>query len=236
MSSAISSASSGGKSLRPTSVARSGSLASAACVLQSTARPPPPRSSGAIGNQPIGGRERALKVKWKTGVRAVAAPHVENEGSDAAAHRDLGAHAVGPEAVNLALLERLRGGHAEVHAGALRPRHGSDRTSSRCTIDAGSLEQTAQPHVDPGCRADAAPLDDAGIAALSRCRSACMTRNQYMPCACAQRSFTPCHSGKADSAEWAEPPTKSIVAVAQRAVGGVDREDQLDLDVEPFAP
>ncbi len=30
-----------------------------------------------------------------------------------------------------------------------------------------------------------------------------------MPCACAQSSLTPCHSGNAASAECAEPPTKS---------------------------
>ena len=40
-------------------------------------------------------------------------------------------------------------------------------------------------------------------------KSVCITRNQYMPCACAQRSLTPCHCGKAASAECADPPTRS---------------------------
>src|SRR5215831_378677 len=36
-----------------------------------------------------------------------------------------------------------------------------------------------------------------------------ITKNQYMPCASAQSSFNPLHSGKTDRAAWASAPTKS---------------------------
>ncbi len=61
-----------------------------------------------------------------------------------------------------------------------------------------------------------------------------MTRNQYMPCACAQISLAPLKPGKAASTACAEPPTKSIAPSRMRRIGLVDREDQLERDIEPL--
>ena len=56
----------------------------------------------------------------------VATPHIEHDGSDPALHRDLGAHAVGPEPVNATLLERARRGDSEVDTCALGAGHRHD--------------------------------------------------------------------------------------------------------------
>ena len=62
----------------------------------------------------------------ETGVGTVAAPHVEHHRTHAPADRELGGHSVGPEAVDLPLLEGLGGRHTEIHPPARRPRHGGD--------------------------------------------------------------------------------------------------------------
>src|SRR6185295_3317739 len=94
MSPAISSASAGGKSFRPTSVARPGS---------------------------------ALSAAWVWTIARTAAAAVSGEcaisRSAAATHRDLGAHTVGPEAVDFPLFQGFRRGHPKIDTGPRRPRH-----------------------------------------------------------------------------------------------------------------
>src|SRR5262249_4860172 len=46
-------------------------------------------------------------------------------------------------------------------------------------------------------------------------KSECMTRNQYIPCACAHSSFAPDQPGKAASMACAEPATKSTAPSAR---------------------
>ena len=102
----------------------------------------------------------------ETGGRAVATADIEHHRTDAATHRDLGAHTVGPEAVDLALFQRFRRGHTKVDTGPCRPRHGCNTHVVAYQIDAGCLQKNPQPHIHPRGRPDAASLDAAGIAAL----------------------------------------------------------------------
>ena len=86
--------------------------------------------------------------------------------------------------------------HAEIHATAASP---AVRDTHIARADRPRILRRARAG-PPGGRTDASYLDDGGIAAR-RVRSAGMTRNQYIPCPCAQRSLTPA-LGNAASAEW----------------------------------
>src|SRR2546422_95929 len=95
-----------------------------------------------------------------------AAAHVDEHGAVAAAHRDLGTHAVAPEPVDLALLERLRHGQAEIDALADEgARHRRDGDALALRIVSGLDQQAPQPHIDPRRRTDGAALEDREIAA-----------------------------------------------------------------------
>ena len=73
-----------------------------------------------------------------------------------AAHRDLGAHAVCPEAVELAFLKRVRGHQAETEApGHAYPGTGADFTLA-LRLDAGLAQHALQPVDRAGRGAEAA--------------------------------------------------------------------------------
>src|SRR6516165_4441167 len=215
MSSAISSASDGGKSLRPTSVARATFSFNAAWVF-TMAR----TTADAVWG------ERSINCP-------VAAPHVEHHGADSAAYRDLGTHAVGPEAVDLALLQRLRRGDAEIHAGALRARHRRDLHLIAREVDAGFDQQAAQPHVDPRRRADAASLHDAKIATLA---AEILVHDQEPVHALALRAqkLGALPARKRRQRRMRRSADEIDRAVTQRRVALVDGVDQLERDIEPF--
>jgi hypothetical protein len=61
--------------------------------------------------------------------------------------------------------ERLRRGQPEIGAGPPGAQYRGDPHPVALETDAGFGQQPAKPHLDPGCRADAASLDDADIAA-----------------------------------------------------------------------
>src|SRR5690606_35791845 len=90
----------------------------------------------------------------------VAAAHVEHYRAHAPLHRHLGAHAVGPEPVDLTVCKSLGGGDAKAN-----PRRKSARNRRYVhlvplDVYAAVLEQSTQPHFDPWRGADAASLDD----------------------------------------------------------------------------
>src|SRR4030095_3994547 len=80
--------------------------------------------------------------------------------ADSPPHRDLRPHAIRPEPVDRALLQRLRRGDAEVDAGAVRARYRRDRDVIAHQVEAGCDEEAAQALLDPGRRPDSAALDD----------------------------------------------------------------------------
>ena len=98
--------------------------------------------------------------------RTVATAHIEYDSAHAAPDSNFRAHTVGPNPVDLAVFERLGRSHAEIDAGPERPRHRRDRDAVALQIDARLGQQPAQPHLDPGCGADAAALDHIDVAAL----------------------------------------------------------------------
>ena len=170
----------------------------------------------------------------ETAGRPVAAPHVEHDGADPARHRDLGRHAVGPEPVDLAVFQRLRRGQAEIDArcrsrpapGRCGCRRGADRARRRSS-------RRAQPHLDPGRRADAPALERREVAA----RDAEVGAHHQEPVhALRQRAE------QLDAAPFRERRQRAMrraadeidLAVAQRLIGAVDRKDQLGRDVEPL--
>ena len=106
-------------------------------------------------------------------------------------HRDLGAHAVRPEAVDLAFLERLGGEQAE-RCGLAdgEPGTGPICTSVGCVP---AFQQLLQPIDRARRRSDAQAFDAAQIT-FPASNLLATTRNQYMCCASAQSSFAPCQS------------------------------------------
>ena len=55
-----------------------------------------------------------------------------------------------------------------------------------------------------------------------------------MPCAWAQMSLTPCHSREGRQRGMRRAADEIDCAIAQRCIGLVHREDQLERDIEPF--
>src|SRR6185312_5278725 len=129
----------------------------------------------------------------------------------AAPHRDLGAHTVRPEAVDLMVFKRLRGGEAEID-GLARERagHGGDLDGVALQVVPASIKRRRRPISTHGAAPMLRPLTTSRSPRLAP-RSLCITKNQYMPCACAHTSLTPFHCGKAETAECADPATKSIL-------------------------
>src|SRR4029079_18354297 len=85
--------------------------------------------------------------------------HIEHDCSDATAHGHLRPHAVGPEAVDLAILECSGRRETEVDALTRRARNRRDLHAIPIEIEAGLDEKPTEPHVDPRCRSDTAALD-----------------------------------------------------------------------------
>src|SRR5262249_34840182 len=98
--------------------------------------------------------------------RPIAAANIEHDRADAAPDRNLRAHSVSPEAVDLALLQRSGGGDAEIDAGRHHARHRRDLDAVADEIDPGADEEAAQSHFDPRGGADAAAFDARDIAAF----------------------------------------------------------------------
>src|SRR4029079_6943793 len=87
--------------------------------------------------------------------------------AEAALHRHFGAHAVGPEAVDLALLHRPRGIDAERYAGRIgRHRRRRDLHVVALRIDAVLLQQLNEADVDQWRSADPPAFHGFDIAAL----------------------------------------------------------------------
>jgi len=78
----------------------------------------------------------------------------------------------------------------KIHAGCQRARHRRDRHAVADEIDTGFDEQAAQSISTHGAAPMLRPLTPAMSPRVTP-RSLRMTRNQYMPWACAQMSFTP---------------------------------------------
>src|SRR4029077_10042797 len=106
-------------------------------------------------------RERREGVSLR--LRASLAAGVEHERTDAASHRDLRAHAVRPEAVDLFLLESLGGEEAEGCALAEGARHRADLHVA-LRIDARGLQHLLQPVHRPRRGSYALVLDGGQIA------------------------------------------------------------------------
>ena len=87
--------------------------------------------------------------------RAVAAPDIQNDRANAAAHSDLGPHGIGPKAINLPLLAGLGRREAEGDARTGRARNGADLDPIPCRIDPRFDEKTLQAKVHARRRADA---------------------------------------------------------------------------------
>ena len=73
--------------------------------------------------------------------RADTAADVEDHLADALAHRVLGSHGIGPEAVDRAVCERPRGSDPERHAGLILARHTDDAHGVALKVDAGVDQQ-----------------------------------------------------------------------------------------------
>src|SRR4029077_13459716 len=114
------------------------------------------RDVGRSVDQALGRCDRRHRVVEAFG-RPVTAPYIEHHGAVTTTNRDFRSHAIGPKAVDLAGLKRLRGGDAEVDAGPARPWHRSDLNAVAFRIDTGADEQLAKPHFDPWRRADPTP-------------------------------------------------------------------------------
>src|SRR5262249_13638521 len=95
----------------------------------------------------------------ETRLRAVAAAHIKHDRSNAPSHGHLRPHAIGPEPIDLALLERPRRRETEVDAFSGRARHRRDFHIVPIEIKTGLNEKPAKPHVDPGRCSDAATLN-----------------------------------------------------------------------------
>src|SRR5262249_146913 len=94
------------------------------------------------------------------GFRSVATADVEDNAPDAPADGNFRPHAVGPEAVDLALFQRLGGGQPEVDGRADRARDRRDAQIVTGGIDPGGDQETPQSHLHPRRGADTAALDD----------------------------------------------------------------------------
>src|SRR6516164_10960623 len=163
----------------------------------------------------------------------VAAAHIENAGADAPPHRDLGPHAVCPEPVDQAVFERLRRGQSEIDAGPRGSRHRGDPDPIALQIDASFSQQPAEPHLDPGCRSDAAPLDHADIAAPGAEIGAHDEKPIHALRLRAEQLGT-LPFGKGGQRRMCRAADEIDMAVTHLAIGAVDREDQLQRDVEAF--
>jgi len=169
------------------------------------------------------------RYSWK----AIAAAHVEHDGADAAPHRYFRAHAVRPEAVELAVLQRLRRHDAEIRHVAENAGHRRDVDLVAIEIDAGGHQQPAQAGIDPWRGADGAAFDDAEIAALGADIGAHHQEpvhalglgGDQLGAFITGKRRRDCVRGAADEID---------LAVAQCLVGLVDRVDQLERDIEPF--
>src|SRR5262249_14313363 len=144
-----------------------------------------------------------------------------------------GTHAVGPEAIDLAIFERSRRGEPKVDALTGRARNRSDLHAVTLEIKSGLDEEPAKSHVDPGRRSDIAALHDLevpspGVQVLMHDKNpvhALGLRAEQLDALPLQESSERRMSGSADEVDRAR---------AQRRVGLVDRKNQLELDVEPF--
>ena len=162
-------------------------------------------------DQSIRRRDRGHSVV-KARLGPVTAAHVEDNRADAAPHRHLGPHAVRPEPVDLAVLQGPCGGHAEVHARALRTGHRRNRNLVPRKIDARGNEETAQAHLDPRRGADAAALSRRrDIAALAAEVPVHDQEPVHALRLRARAAWRPPIAGMLQSAECADPPTKSTV-------------------------
>ena len=166
-------------------------------------------------------------------LRAVAAPHVEHDRADAAPHRDFRAHAVGPEAVDLAFLQRLGRGEAEIDAGADRARHRRDLHLVADKIDAGLGQQSAQAFIDPRRGADAASFDDGEIAAAGA-KIGMHDQEPIHALRLRADELDAMKSRKRGERRMRRAADEIDRPVAQRLVGLVDRKYQFQGDVEPF--
>ena len=176
----------------------------------------------------------AGKSVVKASRRSVATAGVENDGPDAAPHRKLGAHAVGPESVDPALFQCPGGAHAEIGAGAMRTGNRRDRHRVPLGIDAGFGEEAAQAHGNPVGGTNSAALHHAQIAAS---RSQVGTHHQEPVHAlrlCAQK-LDVAPFGKTGDEEVSRTTDEIQAAVAHGRERMLDRHDQFQGDVEPLA-
>ena len=156
-----------------------------------------------------------------------------HHGADTAAQRHFGAHAVRPEAVDLAFLEGLGSGHAEIDAGAKRAGHRRNGHVVAYKIDSGGCQKAAQAFVDPGRRTDTAAFDDGEIAAFG----AEIGMHDEKPIhALGLRADELCalKAWKRGERRMRRAADKIDRAVAQRRIGLIDRKDQFEFDIEPL--
>src|SRR3979490_290643 len=107
------------------------------------------------------------------------------------------------------------------------PGTGAILTLSRATSTRASCKSRRSPISTQGAAPMLLPFT-ADMSPRRAPKSLCRMRNQYMPWACAPMSLTPCHSGKAESADEIDR------AVAHRRIAFVDRIDHLQRDIEAF--
>src|SRR5207247_9467955 len=96
------------------------------------------------------------------------------------------------------------------------------------------LQKTPQPHIHPGCRPDAASLDAAGIAALRlQIRVHDEEPVHALPLRAEQLHTVPL--GKGSQGRVRGAADQIDLAICERRVGLVDREDQFERDVKALA-
>ena len=162
-----------------------------------------------LGEKAVGYGQRRHRV-IEALLRPVAAPDVEHDLASPVTYGDLGAHAVGPEAVDEPVFQRLRSHQTEIDAAAPGIGNWGDRDIVAHRIDAGCDEELLQPEIDPRCRADLASFNDIDIAASAIDVRSHDQEPVHPLRLCAQKLRTP-QRGNAASAECAEPATQSTL-------------------------
>src|SRR5690242_12847240 len=96
---------------------------------------------------------------------SIAAAHVEDHDPHPAADSHFGSHTVRPEAVQLAIFQRLGGRYSEIDASTLRARNRRDLDLVALDIDSGLDQEPAKPEINPRRSADPASLHHAYVTA-----------------------------------------------------------------------
>jgi len=126
------------------------------------------RRLGRAVDQPVGRCQSGHRLV-EAGLGPVAAAHVEDDGADAPAHRDLGAQAVRPKPLDPTVFELFGSGYAKIdEPRPRRSRHRGDRHAVARQIDPGFYQQPAQPLSTQGAVPMLRPLTTPDIAARAR--------------------------------------------------------------------